>query len=173
MKTLNRLSLALVFSLFLILVGLLINAIYPYKVLTVNRLPYPVKTSVVEASKDVIIDVDYCKYMSVPAYYSAQFIEHPSGATTTLQQKYVSNLDTGCKQVDFHVLSPEGLAPGKYNLRLNIEYPVNAFREVNYTFSSDEFEIIRNRSASDSANILWIRNTLSDWKLDEEDPNQR
>lgn len=163
-KNIATVILVLTFISFFYVIFLLI---WPYKIVTIKKLPYPIKNQNIAAGEYVVLDTDYCKYQALPASYFVQFIATPSGQVTTLEEKYLSNLDTGCKHVDFRILTPETVAPGKYIIRLNIRYQVNPIRTVDYSFDSEPFDIIGIRTTSQKLDL--IINTLSDWELDETD----
>lgn len=143
---------------------------WPFEVIKINNLPYPVKNPVVPAGERVVLDTDYCKYMPIPASYYAQFIATPSGTVTTLAERYVSNLETGCRRNDFSVLTPEDLEPGRYIIRLNIQYQVNPLRIIDYTLESQPFEVTYRESLSEKLDELFLLTsgvsaTLDKWGI--------
>ena len=148
---------------FFVLAGTLFLLFFPYQIVKVNKLPYPVKTKVVKASENLILDLDYCKYYAIPAVYSVQFREMSSQRITTLGQRYGSDLSTGCQKVDFAIKTPEDLAEGDYTIRLIVKYKINPLREVTYTFMSEEFHVNSTKSQSEKLDV--IIGILDSWEL--------
>ena len=156
LKILSNISLILVIALLTILTLLLINAAYPYRVLQVNNLPYPVLSPFVEPGKELVLHADYCKFMNVPAYFSVTYISIPGGALTFTQETLVSNAPVGCAEKDLHIAIPQEISEGRYRVELNVRYSVNEFRDVSYTLPSREFTVVKDQDASNSANIRQI-----------------
>ncbi len=152
-KMLSIASLAL-FTFAVSILAFIIIQLYPYKVVQINKLPYPVKTPVVKTGEYLILDADYCKFMALPSTYALQFIEQPSGKVVTIEERFSSNLDTGCHKVDFSVLVPESMTPGKYKVKILLRYKVNPWREVQYSFSSDPFEIVKSPTIREIMSVI-------------------
>lgn len=160
----NKLSRFFLLLVCLMLFSLVFNSLYPYKVLSFNVARYIVLTPVVRAGNYLSLEADYCKYMPVPSHYAVEFIDVKSGAITPTDEKFVANTHIGCRKVPFNILIPTGLYPGRYFVRLNIDYGVNSLRRIEYTIESEEFDITEGLKEEESKTLNLIYEKVFSWE---------
>lgn len=163
MKT--KLSILFVFLSVILFSYVIFLTAYPYNVIKINNLPFPVVTKEVLSGGSVVIDIDYCKYMNAVAHYSVQFINQESKEIINLEERYISNFDKGCDRINFFIKTPRDMPTGKYTLKIILNYKVNPLREVQYTFLSEEFTVFKSVSLEEK--IDQILTILDNWELDE------
>jgi len=121
---------------FVIYLGYLM--IYPFKTLEVYSA---VATNEPKAGEVLLYEVDYCKYTPAPAIVyrtirsvdEKSIIPFPSVDTIT---------DIGCKKTSIPLELLDTIPAGEYYLSVNLSFKVNAFREINYQFRTEPFNIL-------------------------------
>lgn len=108
---------------------------YPFKV---SESTFKVVSSVVKPGGNLILAVDYCKWMDVPAIVTRQLND---GVIIELPPA-VTNLPVGCyKNTIRYIPLPTGIPEGKYTYQTTLEYQVNILRTVRSTTTSPEFHV--------------------------------
>lgn len=138
-KIIHKVSWAIIIVAILLLGHFIWLLFYPYNVIEVKQVPFPVIEKTLKHGDRLEFVLDYCKYMNSPATIQSQFVD---GVVVQLSQS-ITNVPTGChNRIDNSVVIPKHLPIGKYVFRSVVNYKVNALRTIQYVYETEEFEII-------------------------------
>ena len=118
---------------------------WPYKILEIKKNPIPVLTHRVHPGEQITFDVNYCKYMDIPADVEVTFVDEIQYTTPMVRV----NNPTGCHDTRPFKMVPQ-LPPNTYMMRLTYTYHPNPLRTIKIIGNTVNFTILR---ATDSANI--------------------
>lgn len=113
-------------------------ATFPYKPIVINKEPITVLTRVVGKNKPLIYELDYCKYMDLPAEVQKSYendIIFPASIQTATNLK-------GCKVNTVSQIVPYELPTGRYKLKIAFLYKVNPIRTVTVVAYTDYFQVV-------------------------------
>lgn len=129
-------------SLFIIIIGGVYFAYikyYPFNVLEINNLPYPVLNSPVQSGDQLQYKIDVCKNRALVARVSPQIV----GDVVIALDSYHSNVEAGCNiTVIGNVVIPEFTPSGTYYAKITITYAIHPWRDVTYVAYTENFEVI-------------------------------
>lgn len=107
---------------------------YPFKV---SQSEFKVLSPIVKPGGNLVLKVDYCKWMDIPAISSRQLND---GVVIELPPAH-TNFPVGCKSVIRYVPIPTGVPEGKYTYQTTLEYKISILRTVRTTTTSPEFHV--------------------------------
>lgn len=123
---------------------------FPLKVIKSNVQPYRVLTKEINAGENIIVTVDYCKYLPVEVEYYVQFFGVDNNEVGTTTPRLISDLSVGCKKIDLHYPTPESLPTGKYyglaRAKSRLTVIQSIFYEDRYVSRTEEFTISETKS---------------------------
>ena len=138
----NRVISQIVKTLLIIEMGVLVYVlallIYPYRTVEFNKLPIGVTNKTVKVGGVLSINVDSCRYTSVPTETSRRIVD---GIVYVLPNAIINN-NLGCKKTTALINIPEGVEPGKYHLVSDLSWKVNPIRVITKTVESEEFTVV-------------------------------
>ena len=108
---------------------------YPFKV---SESKFSIVSPVVKPGGNLILKVDYCKWVDIPATVTRQLND---GVIIELPPA-ITNLPMGCyKNTIRYVPIPTGVPEGKYTYQTTLEYRISILRTVRTTTPSPEFHV--------------------------------
>lgn len=122
-------------------VGLLIYWQFAeYEVLTPLEGNYTLDKYTFKNGEDFNIHFQICKNMQIPEDIYGRFVD---GVIYPVPENS-SDFEVGCYDTYITSVSiPHSLPEGKYTYQEDVMYQVNPIREIKYTFSTPEFEIVK------------------------------
>lgn len=111
---------------------------YPYQVL-VLKTPIHVVTKTLKPGGLLIYEVEYCKYMNLPAQVTRQLID----TEVHFFPPVTSNLPVGCSKSRRTQELPTLLASDYYHLHITNTYQVNPLRTMTYSWDTEVFEVTK------------------------------
>lgn len=137
MKHLYHASLIILFLIF----GLMLYAgyllLYPFNPIDIKN-PRRVINPEVKQGELLFFETEYCKYTSVPAEVSRQFVD----GVIYYTEPYTSDVPIGCHTIAPSIQIPENLPPGEYSLRITTSYKVNPLRTIMRTGETENFLVL-------------------------------
>lgn len=109
---------------------------YPFDVCDV-RIPSKVINDRVYPGGEVLYEMEYCKYIDVPATVHVRLID---GAMYTLVP-FDSHTPVGCGRQVVSQKIPQHTPPGEYHLEFSIEYKISQFRSVFERYETEKFTV--------------------------------
>jgi len=112
--------------------------LWPYNIITVKS-PIHVISKTVKPGGLLVYEVEYCKYMSLPAIVTMQLIDmeiHFFPAITV-------NLPKGCTKSIRRQELPMRLAPDFYHLHISSTYQPNPLRSITYDWDTELFQVMQ------------------------------
>ena len=111
---------------------------YPFKTLTVNS-SHALNTP--KAGEVLMYEVDYCKYTTAPATVFRTL--HTVDETSIVPFPAVDTISiTGCNKVSVPLQLYPSTPPGAYYLQVDVQFKINALREIHYQFRTNPFKIL-------------------------------
>lgn len=114
-------------------------ALKPVKVVVPNKQPYEVMTKTIKAGDNMIYIADVCKHKAILGVASRTFVDE-NGVNYPLPSQN-TNIKTGCAQTPVVIPTLVTYAPGKWHLKIDIQYQVNPLRVQTEHFVTEEFTI--------------------------------
>lgn len=138
----NEILLNMTLVVILIMVGVILYwQIYPYKVLEAKEGNYSLDKTVYKQGEDFNIHFEICKNMDIEEDVYGKFID---GVIYSIPENS-SDFETGCYSTYISSVSiPDNLPTGSYVYEETIIYRVNPIRNITYTFTTPEFEVVEN-----------------------------
>jgi hypothetical protein len=96
---------------------------YPFKVLKINNIPYPVFTPIVTGGQSLKFHINYCVYRQASTQIT-QWLTNSENIIVVITSKFVT-LHPGCYDITGSYFIPVGTAPGQYTLHSQGDYPIN------------------------------------------------
>jgi hypothetical protein len=120
---------------------------YPYKTITKEPLPMAIVKGyeTVRQGDWVVYEYNYEKYTDVIPKVSRQFVDGLIFESTDMS----THVNKGSGHVHVAVPIPMTLPPGRYRIRVNIEYQMNPIRTISNADETCDFTVI---SATDCPN---------------------
>lgn len=101
--------------------------------------PITVLNKQVKAGDFVTLEFNYCKYREAVGDVSIYLIDNTIFSLRTVQ----SNNPVGCRSdLKYPVQIPVTTVPGVYHIREVLDFHINPFRQVHYTYDSENFEVL-------------------------------
>ena len=108
---------------------------YPYHVIDFKG-DYKMPT-VVYQGESTFYDINYCKYMDLPATINREFVDGLTFQASNPQ----ATLYVGCRTQQVPITIPQTLPAGNYQLRNTVTYQVNPIRTAVYVHYSNWFTV--------------------------------
>lgn len=130
-KTLNAVGYITLFASFCLMGIFLYWVFWPYRVIDFFSVKGTQETHAPGSTFE--IEIDYCKYLPLPAVVTKQFI---GNHIYTLPTQFTANTPAGCGVVHAtDIKIPVELDPGSYTFIQTMTYKVNPVREVSVVFN--------------------------------------
>lgn len=124
---------------------------WPIKVVEIKSpMDLPVKDKTLTVKDIIAFEYDYCKHIDSRPRVVKEIISQNNVITVSPIGSDVPQLRPGCGKVIIYHEIPDFTPPGKYRLYIFASYPVNQFRNIDYTFRTQEFTIVPIDSENDS-----------------------
>lgn len=140
MNKLNGWILNILLVVVLFLVGVILYwQIYPYNILEAKEGNYTLDKTVYKQGEDFDIHFKICKNMEIDEDVYGKFID---GVIYSIPENS-SDFEVGCYDTYISSVSiPDNLPAGSYVYEETIIYRVNPIRNITYTFTTEQFEVI-------------------------------
>lgn len=120
-----------------LIVLLTVWAVYPYKLLVINKEPIEILTKEVGENKPLTYRISYCKYTKLAATVQKSYENSIVFPATT----QIGSNDTGCRTVDVSQAIPYELPTGTYRLKIAFTYKPNPIREITIISFTEPFRV--------------------------------
>lgn len=105
-----------------------------------QKEPLALAPKTVKAGEYVTITFDYCKYREAVGNVSIYLVDSQIFSLRTV----TSALPVGCRNdLKYPIQIPATVQPGKYYIRETLDFHLNPFRHITYSYNSEEFEVIK------------------------------
>jgi hypothetical protein len=135
-KVLNMISVVTLIVAFFMIGTVFFWMLYPYKPAEIKSVKLLSDSTI--AGDVISYELDYCKYMDLPATVIRAFINGIVFTTPSL----VTNNPVGCHTNRVSLSIPQELAGGAYRFKTVWIYRVNPLREVSVSFTTEPFYVI-------------------------------
>jgi hypothetical protein len=138
MKIFNYLSYITILLAIALLMYFYYLMFWPVTVIKANVQPYKVITPIIKVGGNLTYQVDACKSTPLMASVIRTFeddIAYPSITSS-------NNIPAGCHKTNVTIPVPLYIPPGKYYIKLDAVYQINAFRHIETHFKTDTFQIV-------------------------------
>lgn len=129
-------AILLTFSVCMVIVCWSLGPFQPIIKIKDNKLG--IKNKVVKAGDNLILEYDVCK----TARLSATVTRYLADSRLIYLPSIETNSPTGCYHVETPVLIPADTISDTYIFSSTLTYRINPIKIVDYTFSTDEFQVI-------------------------------
>jgi hypothetical protein len=143
-KITNCLVMAVLIGALIVFCYLWYEVFWPITVITARVQPYKVLTPIVYAGGNITYQVDACKMLGVPAEVIRTYQDGVGYPSITGS----NNIPSGCHKTNVTIPVPLFVPPGKYHIKLDAIYHINAFRTETNTFVTTDF-IVATQSAKE------------------------
>ena len=124
-----------------------------------NNQSLPVIKKELTTNEEIGFVYDYCKKMDIQPRVVKEIISENNVITVSPVGNDTPQITApSCGTITIYHEIPDFTPPGKYRLYVFASYPINAFRSVNYTFRTEEFEV---KEATESAKATTKENNTS------------
>lgn len=146
MQTLSKIARSKIFDLMLTFMGIIMMIavavsvywwIKPYEVIVWNIDEFEMQKETYEVGEPLTYRTAFCKY----GKYEAKTIYTIVDGVTYLLPTKISRADEGCADFVSSTITTPNIASGVYHIEVIIVYQVNPLKEVEYHFSSNDFNI--------------------------------
>lgn len=112
--------------------------LYPYKPVTVHYAKVLESSKTVRQGGTLLVKLRYTKPDNIAGIGTRSFVDGIIYATPPT----AGNLPAGTFTIIRAIPVPKELPPGTYHVHTNLQFEVNPIRTVNYSYDTDEFEVI-------------------------------
>lgn len=121
----------------IILVYLLFIITYPFKIVTLDESPIRVINHTVCAGDDLRFILKFTKHMNIKPYAQYFLVDKK---IILLSDENI-NRSVGKQEHELHIGIPNDTPDDTYILRIELQYFVNRFRSINYSWDSERFDV--------------------------------
>lgn len=114
--------------------------LYPYKVIEYKNLPHKVDKSVYKPGEQIILNVDFCRYLPIVPTINRSFTD---GIIYNLHGSVSPTNEVGCFERKVIINVPSTLPSGEYHITSNYRFKVNPIRTIEITTVTENFKVIK------------------------------
>lgn len=137
-KLLYRLSALVLVSAFLLIVYFGYMLLWPFNPVTLHSDPFPTDKKVYRHGDKLTYTLDFTKHINVPPKISYHLV---NGVSYPLTHGGVSR-PMGNNKKHLQIVIPQDIPPGRYQLQIDLEYPINPVRKIYRIWQSTSFDIL-------------------------------
>lgn len=123
---------------FVVLVYIFIVALYPFEVVTLLENPISATPKKVYAGQNIEMTMRFEKHMNIKPSISYYLVD---GEVILIKSESI-NRPLGYNERSQIIKIPKGVAQGKYYIQIDLTYPITSFRNIYYSWVTEEFEVL-------------------------------